>query len=167
MGRIIYTSRDVFIYDGNKIESLDNDLSDRMQFKRGISMKRMSESNRWMRQGEIDLKSARDSLKSGNYEWVCFQAQQSAEKVVKSLLYQIGIKRTGHSVVGLLRSLEDERIYVESVMSCAQELDRHYIPSRYPDVYDEGIPHDYYNREIAERAIKCSKNILEWIKSKE
>ena len=130
-------------------------------------MKRKDESNRWMRQGEIDLKSARDSLKSGNYEWACFQAQQSAEKAAKSFLYLIGIKRTGHSVVSSLRNLEEEEIDVKKIISCAQELDRHYIPSRYPNSYDEGIPHDYYNKEVAERAIKCTELIMEWITSKE
>jgi len=40
----------------------------------------------WLAQAKRDLKAARDSLSSGNYEWTAFQAQQAAEKALKALL---------------------------------------------------------------------------------
>jgi len=47
----------------------------------------LKESMRWSRQAEKDLKASKNSLKSGDYEWACFQAQQAAEKALKSILY--------------------------------------------------------------------------------
>ena len=40
----------------------------------------------WVRQARYDLKAARDSLKAGNFEWACFQAQQGAEKALIAYL---------------------------------------------------------------------------------
>ena len=34
---------------------------------------------------------------------------------------------------------------VDRLLSPARELDRHYIPSRYPSVYDSGYPGLYYD----------------------
>ena len=50
----------------------------------------LKESMRWVRQAEKDLKASKNSLKSGDYEWACFQAQQAAEKALKSILYARG-----------------------------------------------------------------------------
>lgn len=35
---------------------------------------------KWLKQAEADLKAAKDSLEDRNYEWSCFQSQQSGEK---------------------------------------------------------------------------------------
>jgi len=53
----------------------------------------MKEAERWLRQGERVLLGARNSCRSGNFEWACFQAQQSAEKSLKALLYARGFRR--------------------------------------------------------------------------
>ena len=47
------------------------------------------EAKRWLRQSEADLKAAKDSLKDSNFEWSCFQAQQSAEKSLKAYLKNV------------------------------------------------------------------------------
>ncbi|MEM0245009.1 MAG: HEPN domain-containing protein [Zestosphaera sp.] len=39
------------------------------------------------------------------------------------------------------------------------------MPSRYPDVYDEGTPSDYYTKEDAERCLSCMSKIIDWVKS--
>ncbi|PXF60771.1 MAG: hypothetical protein C4B59_07955 [Candidatus Methanogaster sp.] len=41
----------------------------------------------WFKQAEKDLKASKNSLKLGDYEWVCFQAQQAAGKSLKSILF--------------------------------------------------------------------------------
>ena len=46
----------------------------------------LKESMRWFKQAEKDLKASKNSLKSGDYGWACFQAQQAAEKALKSIL---------------------------------------------------------------------------------
>jgi len=41
-----------------------------------------------------------------------------------------------------------------------KELDRHYVGSRYPDVYAEGAANDYYTQEMADRCIRYATSIL-------
>jgi len=55
-------------------------------FKMKKDMPRRTED--WLRQAEKDLRHAENSLQSGDYEWACFAAQQSAEKALKAL-YQV------------------------------------------------------------------------------
>lgn len=125
-------------------------------------MERFEEAKRWLLQALRDLKAAGDSAKAENYEWASFQAQQSAEKAVKALLHGLGIGAWGHSLVELLGLLKDQG--AEEVMVYARELDRHYIPSRYPNSYESGYPAMYYDKETAERAINHCEAIIGWVK---
>ena len=64
----------------------------------------MRETKKWFTQAEEDLKAAKDSLKSGHYNWACFQAQQSAEKTLKFFLYSQGYTSIiTHSIKELVR----------------------------------------------------------------
>jgi HEPN domain-containing protein len=119
-------------------------------------MKRVSD---WLKQAERDLEEAIYSKKGGYYELACFLSQQSAEKAVKALLQYRGEERRGHSILHLLQSAPNE------VKQCASYLDRQYIPSRYPDIYDEGAPYEYYTEKDAEECINCALMILSWVKS--
>jgi len=46
----------------------------------------------WLRQAERDLAHSKADLKGRYYEWVCFSAQQAAEKALKagSLQHYVG-----------------------------------------------------------------------------
>ncbi|QGA53756.1 HEPN domain-containing protein [Sulfolobus sp. E5-1-F] len=117
----------------------------------------------WLRQAERNLISAEVNYANSLYEESCYESQQVAEKSVKGLLNFLHKEERGHSITLLLRST-----YIsvpDDIISCAQELDKHYIPSRYPDAYAEGAPADYYNKSDAERCISCAKKILSWVKS--
>lgn len=48
---------------------------------------------KWMVEAEADLSAAKDSYNTKHYNWSCFQAQQSAEKVLKAYLYSKGMHR--------------------------------------------------------------------------
>ena len=125
-------------------------------------MERFEEAKRWLLQALRDLKAAEDSANTENYEWASFQAQQSAEKAVKALLYGFGIGAEGHSLVELLELLKDRG--AEEVVVYARELDRHYILSRHPSSYESGYPAMYYDKETAERAINYCEAIIDWVK---
>ena len=129
-------------------------------------MERFEEARRWFLQALRDLKAARDSRSSGNYEWAAFQAQQAAEKALKALLYAHGESAWGHSVLELLSELKRHYNDVDMLMSGARELDRHYIPSRYPNVYESGYPGEYYDDETASRTIRYSEAIIGWVQKK-
>jgi len=49
------------------------------------------------------------------------------------------------------------------ILDSARELERHYIPSRYPDTYPAGAPFEYYRDKDAEEAISCAEKILEFV----
>lgn len=45
-------------------------------------------------------------------------------------------------------------------MSCARELGRHYIPSRYPNAHPSGTPHEAYDEEVSRRALSAAEKVL-------
>ena len=94
----------------------------------------MREADRWLRQGERDLISARDSCRSGNFEWACFQAQQGAEKALKALLHARGYRRIlTHSVYELIREVGEFGPSFLDQKAGAKALDSAYVMARYPD----------------------------------
>ncbi len=50
----------------------------------------------------------------------------------------------------------------EKLLSYARELDRHYIPSRYPNAYPDGTPHEAYGEEAASRALRAAEALVEF-----
>jgi len=121
----------------------------------------VSRARDWIRQARRNLASAMANYREGLYEEACFEAHQAAEKAVKGLLNHFHKERRGHSITFLL--LEVEIGVPDEVKECASFLDKHYIPSRYPDVFDEGAPMDYYTKKDAEDCIKCAEKILRWV----
>ncbi len=94
-----------------------------------------------------------------DFEWACFSAQQSAEKAVKALYQSIRAYAHGHSVSTLLQRLP-KRIRPDSkLVAEAKLLDRHYIPTRYPDSHPQGAPMDYYTRRDADEAVRIAERI--------
>lgn len=62
----------------------------------------------------MDLISAKNSLKSGNYEWACFQSQQGSEKTLKSFLYLRGFRKIlTHSIFELIKEVVNLEIEFE------------------------------------------------------
>lgn len=114
----------------------------------------------WLRQAQRDLEHAGRSLKDGDYEWACFAAQQSAEKAVKAVFIRANAIAWGHSVSALLQRLPAPWVAPPELIDAARELDRHYIPARYPNAHPEGAPYEYYTRAAAARAVGHSRDIL-------
>ena len=57
-------------------------------------------------------------------------------------------------------------IMLMNLMPFIRELDRHYIPSRYPNSFESGYPAMYYDAEVAGRAIKAAEVIISWVEGK-
>ncbi|MFC1825563.1 HEPN domain-containing protein, partial [Thermodesulfobacteriota bacterium] len=115
----------------------------------------------WFRQAEADLKHAKNALVDGDFEWSCFAAQQGAEKSIKALFLREGMDAWGHTVTALIGNLPQAIKVSDRHFQCAKILDKHYIPTRYPNGFDSGAPTDYYTEEEAEIAIQCAEEILE------
>ena len=114
----------------------------------------------WFRQASHDLQHARQTLENGTFEWACFAAQQAAEKALKALYQKASAEACGNSVLALLQNLPPDFSRDVSLEDAAKELDKHYIPARYPNSYTQGAPYEYYTRSEAERAIAHGERFL-------
>jgi HEPN domain-containing protein len=121
------------------------------------------EALRWFEEGENDISTSRILLENKKYNPSAFYSQQAAEKILKGLLLAYNEGTWGHSVLSLLRRLDEIMdVDISEAEQCAKELDRHYIPSRYPDAYPSGRPEDYYTEKIAKEALTCAIKIKEF-----
>ena len=114
----------------------------------------------WMAQAWRDLEQARHSREGGFHEWACFAAQQAAEKALKAVYQHLGCSAWGHSVKGLLDGLAKRAPVDPGLRDDATDLDRYYIPARYPNGWAEGAPKDMFTRRDADHAIGCAERIL-------
>jgi HEPN domain-containing protein len=123
------------------------------------------EEQRWLRQAEKDLESARDSSKAGHYEWTCFQAQQAAEKALKAFLYSKGLRAIlTHSIRELVLDCSKYESDFSNLISQAKVLDTYYIPTRYPDgLVGNEIPAQYYSEEDASQCINYAGLMLKTV----
>ena len=120
----------------------------------------------WFRQAEADLRHARNARDSQDYAWSAFASQQAAEKAIKALFQQLHLEAWGHVLSSLLANLPEAAQPQPALIDCARELDKHYIPTRYPNGFERGAPVDFYTRKEAEEAIKNAEAILEFCRHK-
>jgi HEPN domain-containing protein len=116
----------------------------------------------WIDQAEWDLEHARNDVRGGFYDWACFSAQQAAEKAVKAALQKQGIDAWGHSVADLLQELRPSAPVSQDLTDAALELDKAYIPARYPDAHPSGSPRRRYTRVEAERLVGHAEAIVQF-----
>ncbi|MEM2558790.1 MAG: HEPN domain-containing protein [Nitrososphaerota archaeon] len=127
-------------------------------------MEMRNEALRWLEEAEKDLETAEILYKNARYNAACFYAHQAAEKAVKALLYNVNEAPWGHSVRILLERYIEKTSSSQTafLMECARELDRHYIPSRYPNAHPSGTAFEAYDSKTAERALEYSREILKY-----
>jgi len=113
----------------------------------------------WFRQAEADLRHARHAAESGDFEWAAFAAQQAAEKAVKALFQKRHLEAWGHTLSLLLPALPDA-VGAAPLLDAARRLDKHYIPTRYPNGFERGAPVDFYTRGEAVQAIADAEEIV-------
>jgi HEPN domain-containing protein len=106
----------------------------------------------WQGQSDRDLAHARHSLDVGDFEWAAFAAQQAAEKALKAVVIAAGGEPWGHLTTALTEALPAPSAGPE-ILDAARRLDKHYIPSRYPNGFAASFPGQLYTRGEAEQAI--------------
>lgn len=117
-----------------------------------------------MDQAEGDLDHAKSDLAHGYYNWACFSAQQAAEKAIKALFQKMRAEAWGHSVTDLLEELGKSHQITDEMMDGAMELDKAYIPTRYPNALPSGSPRSRYTKGEARRLINHAERIVEFCK---
>ena len=119
----------------------------------------------WLRQADADLRHAGNARDHDTHEWACFAAQQAAEKSLKAILLSRGEDAWGHTVTALLGLVTTAEQAGEELITCAKSLDKHYIPTRYPNGFDTGAPVDFYTKKDSEDAIRCAETIITFARS--
>ena len=116
--------------------------------------------NDWFRQAEADLKHSRNSLEAGDYDWACFSSQQAAEKAVKALHEKRGMEAWGHTVTILLGDLKPLLQVPDDLIQSAKVLDKHYIPTRYPNGLPGAVPYEVYTAEQTRDALATCEQVI-------
>ena len=124
------------------------------------------ESSRWFEEAEYDPEAAVDASASGRYNWACFISQQAAEKAVKAVYIRRGedVERV-HSIMALLKGDAPRGLKgigeLGDLLEDASELDRQYIPTRYPNGVPYGKPYEFYTQKKAKECIDCARKLIE------
>ena len=120
----------------------------------------MERSADWLDQAQGDLAHAKDDVARGFYDWACFSAQQASEKAVKAVFQRLGAEVWGHSVADLVEELTQHTGEAATLRDMALELDKAYIPTRYPDAHPSGSPRRRYTLSEAERLVAYADQIV-------
>ncbi len=123
-------------------------------------------SRDWMAQARRNLELAKRLQEIGAYEWSCFLTQQACELSVKALFQRLGIDAWGHSVTDLLEGLPEGFKPSRRLVDIGRELDKAYIPTRYPNAHQSGAPFQLYTKNEAERLIKHAERIIKFCEDK-
>lgn len=122
----------------------------------------MERSKDWLDEAMGDLQHARNDVDGGFYNWACFSAQQAAEKAIKAVFQRMGAEAWGHSAADLLKELSKKHDIPEELLDRALELDKAYIPTRYPNAHPSGSPRSRYTKEEARRLIGYAERIVKF-----
>jgi HEPN domain-containing protein len=129
--------------------------------------KNHAEAVRWLETARGDLATARVLLAHERYAHSCFHAQQAAEKAMKSLWHALDRDPWGHSVRKLIDDLKelhaDCYARLQGMVPMAAELDRLYIPTRYPNGLPDILPDQAYFEGDAERALDIAERLIDRI----
>lgn len=116
----------------------------------------------WLEEAVDDLEAARKLFEHGMWSKVCFFSHQAAEKALKALcIKKLGRYVHTHSVARLLEELGGAVPLPKELAERARRLDRHYIPTRYPNAWPELPPHKHYSRSDAEEALSSAAEVVE------
>lgn len=122
------------------------------------------EGKRWLEQARRDLSDAEYLAQGGRHNLACFLCQQSAEKALKAYLYARGAEEVrSHSVTDLCSAAARLAPAFGDLREKVMALDRHYIPTRYPNGLPGGIPADAFNGEDSAQAIGKARLALDFV----
>lgn len=117
----------------------------------------------WLAQATHDLIAAEQSVETGSYEWACFQAEQAAEKSLKSVIVANGksapkLHKLG-VLIGIIKSIDPR---FRGIHIDIADLQSYTFTARYPFLIPGNFetPHDYIEKEDAQICIQQAKTIL-------
>jgi HEPN domain-containing protein len=127
--------------------------------------KTRTEARRWLATARGDLETARMLAQGGRWAHACFHAQQAGEKALKALWYAQDLDPWGHSVLRLIDDLEPVAPNAYGLMhdlrEAAGQLDRYYVPTRYPNGLPDLTPEEAFFEIDALRALDLAMGIVD------
>lgn len=94
-------------------------------------------------------------------------AQPAGEKAMKALWYWHDVEPWGHSILKLVREIPPNTHFVAdtAILHAASDLDKYYIPTRYPNGLPALTPHEVYGERDSSHALDQAKLILNRVAS--
>lgn len=113
----------------------------------------------------MELQAARDLLVGGHWSWCCFTCQQAAEKALKALCEHFRNPQLGHNLNLLLQAVGTHTTVPEPLQVACAQLNRYYIPTRYPNAFDRGAPADQFFEADARQALDYAQEVIRFAES--
>jgi len=114
----------------------------------------------WLGQARAELTAARVLLDNGQWAWCCFTSQQAAEKALKALSERHRLPHLGHNLNDLLADVEARVTIPDKLRQACRALNRLYIPTRYPDAFERGVPAEQYGEQDAHEAVQDAEEVV-------
>lgn len=119
---------------------------------------------RWLEQSRHDARAADVNRRERHPDIVCFVSQQAAEKALKAFFHQLGERSViGSSVYLSCKKWPTYKGELSILVDICKELDRYYIPTRYPNALPGGIPHEVFTEEDPRQALKMLEQVMEFV----
>lgn len=125
-------------------------------------------TKKWLDFAKADLEAAEVLLNSGKTHWsyqLCvLHCHQAIEKILKTIIVENGdeVKKV-HNLIFLL---EESKLKIPKEFNeFIENLNPHYQPARYPDIFYKG-PIFKYTKEMSKRYFTKTKKIFLWIEKK-
>ena len=111
----------------------------------------------WLNRARSNLRRARRTMRGVYLEDLCFDAQQGAEKAIKALFVQHGLRFPYvHDLARLLALLEGSGLKVPKYVKKVNQLTAFAAETRYPGVSGPVTPREH------QRAVRIAESVLRW-----
>jgi len=115
----------------------------------------------WLNRARSNLAQARAEHPDVYLEDLCFNAQQAAEKAIKALLLQRGIRFPYiHDLAELLRLLDQAGEKIPPQVRAARQLTDYAVEARYPGLAEP------VSREEYEEAVSIAEEVVCWVEER-
>jgi len=125
----------------------------------------MRRAQDWLRQAHAERRAAQDLFRTGPPGWCCFTSQQAAKKALKALGEHFRHPLFGHNLNVLLNALATYIEIPPGVREACARLNRFYIPTRYPNAFDQGAPVDQFFESDARQALQDAEEVIRFVEA--